>query len=80
MVTKFVGFSLIRNLLIHHFPELTPCALFRTGRGDQLCNTNISKCCKTIWPVQVTTLLDFHALTGCEQTGQFNGKSKSFWW
>ena len=51
-------------LLVHNFPELTPCTLFWTGRGDQLRNINISKCYKTIGPVQATALLGFHALTG----------------
>ena len=67
-------------LLIHHFLELTPCTLIRTGRGDQLHNINISKCYKTIGPVRATALLVFHALTGRYQTGRFNGKTKSIWW
>ena len=66
-------------LLIHHFPELTPCTLFLTGRGDHLRNINISKYYKTIGLVRATALFGFHALTGCDQTGRFSGKTKSFW-
>ena len=65
--------------LIHHFPELTPCTLFLTGRGDHLHYINISKCYKTIGLVRATALLGFHALAGCDQTGRFSGKTKSFW-
>ena len=67
-------------LLIHHFPELTPCTLFQTGRGNQQRNINISKCYETIGPVRATELFGFHTLTGCDQTGRFSGKTKSFWW
>ena len=67
-------------LLFQHFPELTPCILFRTGRGAQLRNINISKSCETVGPVQATALLGFHALTGCDQKERFNGKTKSLWW
>ena len=66
-------------LLIHHFPELTPCTLFLTGQEDHLRNINISKYYKTIGLVRATALLGFHALTGCDQTGRFSGKTKSFW-
>ena len=54
-------------LLIHHFLELTPCTLFRTGRGNQQRNISISKFYETIGPV-FTLLLDVT-----------NGKTKSFW-
>ena len=43
-------------------------------------NINISKCYETIGPVQATALFGFHTLTGCGQTGRFNGKTKSLWW
>ena len=33
-----------------------------------------------IGPNRAEALLGFHTLTGCDQTGKFNGKSKSFWW
>ena len=26
------------------------------------------------------SLLGFHTFTGCDQTGRFSGKSKTFWW
>ena len=35
-------------LLIHHFPELTSCTLFRTGRGDQLCNATSANATKQL--------------------------------
>ena len=67
-------------LLIHHFLELTLYTLFRTGRGNQFRDTNISKCYETIGLVRATALLGFCTLTECDQTRRFNGKTKLFWW
>ena len=67
-------------LLIHHFPELSQSTIFRTGRGDQLRDISISQCYEKIGPERAKALLGFHAMTGCDQTGRFNGKTKAFWW
>ena len=64
-------------LLIHLFPELSQQGtIFRTGRGDQLRDISISQCYETIGPERAKALFRFHALTGCDQTGRFNRKTK----
>ena len=40
--------------------------------------TSITAVHKFLWPVVAKALLSFHALTGCDTTGKFSGKSKEF--
>ena len=67
-------------LLIYHFPTLCHNTIFRTGRGDQQRDISISQCYEAVGPRRANALLGFHAITGCDQTGRFNGKTKGFWW
>ena len=67
-------------LLVHHYPELPQKLIFRTGRGEELRNINIGSCYESLGVEHAKALLGFHTMTGCDQTGKFNGKSKIFWW
>ena len=67
-------------LLIHHYPQLPQSILFSTGRGENLRNIDIGRCYENIGQEHSDALLGFHTLTGCDQAGRFNGKSKAFWW
>lgn len=67
-------------LLIHHYDMLPQALHFRTGRGKDIRDIDIRSCQEALRPAQVKALLGFHVLTGCDQIGKFNGKSKTFWW
>ena len=47
---------------------------------NYLRDISISQCYETIGPERAKALFGFHALTGCDQTGRFNRKTKEFWW
>ena len=67
-------------LLVHHFESLPQSLIFRTGRGKDLRDISIRSCYEAIGPKHARALLGLHTLTGCDQTGRFSSKSKSFWW
>jgi hypothetical protein len=67
-------------LLIHHYEMLTQALMFRTGRGKDIRDIDIGSCHESLKPSQIKALLGFHTLTGCDQIGKFNGKTKTFWW
>ena len=68
-------------LLVHHFESLPQSLIFRTGKGKDMRDICIRSCFEAIGPSHAKALLEFHTITGCDQTGRFSGKSKSFcWW
>jgi hypothetical protein len=67
-------------LLIHYAESLPQVMYFRTGNGDNFRDIDIKKCYEALGPENAKALLGFHTFTGCDQTGRFNGKSKSTWW
>ena len=67
-------------LLIHYAESLPQVTNFRTGREQDFRDININKCYEAIGTKLANSILGFHTFTGCDQTGRFNGKSKSSWW
>ena len=67
-------------LLLHHFPELCCHTMFRTGRGASIRDINIGAAFEAIGEKYAAAILGFHAITGCDQTGKFNGKLKRYCW
>ena len=63
-------------LLLYYFYELCSSTIFRT--------TNRGICLRTLHshlgPELCASLLGFHALTGCDQTGRFAGFTKKTYW
>ena len=67
-------------LLIHFYQSLPQSLLFHTGRGKDARKINIASCYEGIGPRYAKALLGFHVFTGCDQTGRFSRKTKTFWW
>ena len=67
-------------LLIHHFPEVCSHTIFRTGRGENVRDINVVAAFEAIGEKHASAILGFHAITGCDQTGKFFGKSKKYCW
>ena len=63
-------------ILLYYFDELSSSTIFRTTQHDitlQLIHENIG-------PHMCKAILDFHAISGCDQTGKFYGHSKLSCW
>ena len=67
-------------LLINFYRSLPIVTKFWTGRGDNLRHIDIGRCYEALGPQRASAMLGFHTFTGCDQTGKFNGKSKSACW
>ena len=66
-------------LLLHYYESLPQITTFRTGRGNDKRDISIKNCVEAIGSDHAKAILGFHVFTGCDQTGRFNGKSKSSW-
>ena len=66
--------------LLHYYESLPQITTFRTGRGNDKRDISIKNCFEVIGSDHAKAILGFHVFTGCDQTGRFNGKSKSSWW
>lgn len=67
-------------LLLYFASSLAQTTYFRSGKGDQQRDINISSCFEALGPVRSSAIIGFHTFTGCDQIGRFNGKSKSSCW
>ena len=67
-------------LLIHFYESLPILTKFKTGKGEYQREINIGTCFESLGPLKASAILGFHTFTGCDQTGKFNGKSKSTCW
>ena len=63
-------------LLLHYFDNLCSSTVFRTTNRDIRLRTLHSH----LGPERCTSLLGFHAVTGCDQTGKFVGFTKKTCW
>ena len=64
----------VLRLLLHYFHELCCHTIFRTGRGANIRDINIGAAFEAIGEKHAASILGFHAITGCDQTGKFKGK------
>ena len=67
-------------LLLQFCPSFPQLLAFHTRKETDLRKTDIASCYEAVDPSRVKALLGFHTFTGCDQTGRFSGKSKTFWW
>ena len=67
-------------LLIHHYPVLCPHTIFRTGTGAKIRDISLGVAFEATGEKHSAAILGFHAATGLDQTGKFNGKSKKYCW
>ena len=67
-------------LLIHFYSSLPQSLLFHPGKGKVARKIDIGSSYEGIGPGHAQALLGFHVFTGCDQTGSFSKKSKTFWW
>ena len=67
-------------LLIANYKHLCRKTFFRTGKGDRVRNIDVRIAHQKIGLLHSSALLGFHAITGCDQTAKFNGRSKGFCW
>ena len=67
-------------LLIHFYPFLPQSSLLHTGKGKDARKIDIGSSYEGTGPNHAQALLGFHVFTGCNQTGSFPKKSKTFWW
>ena len=67
-------------LLVYYSEVLPQMTSFRTGKGDNQRDIDISICFEALGPLRSNSILGFHVFTGCDQIGRFNGKSKSSCW
>ena len=63
-------------LLLHYFDELSTSTINRSTNYDII----LRQAYDTLGPELCKSLLGFHALTGCDQTGKFSGFSKLSCW
>jgi hypothetical protein len=63
-------------LLISFFKELPSSCTFLTGKNDSRRKIDIKQIYDNLGPDRVSAILGFHALTGCDTTGKFAGRSK----
>ena len=66
-------------LTIYKFPELCPLTSMVIGTGSKRRTVDIAPINAALGPL-ASALPGFHALTGCDQTGTFCGKSKVSCW
>ena len=62
-------------LLLKHFEKFPSKNVYMKGNGM----IDISHVHLTLGQDVSSSILPLHALTGCDITGKFNGKSKEFW-
>ena len=65
-------------LLTHFYPSLPQSLLFHTEKGKDARKIHIESSYEG--PGHAQGLLRFHVFTGCNETGSFSRKSKTFWW
>ena len=61
-------------LLVYYSEVLPQMTSFRTGKGDNQRDTDVSSCFEALRPLRSNSIL------GCDQIGRFNAKSKSSCW
>ena len=61
-------------------PISSQSLLFDSGKGKDARKIDIGSSYEGIGPSPAQALLRFHVFTGCDQTGSFSRKSKTFWW
>ena len=71
---------MLSTLLLHTYPLLCAKTVFTAGRGDNKRDLDIGQAYEMLGSEKCQTLLGFHAFTGCDETGKFNGHSKTSCW
>ena len=79
-VALYTHCILVFFLLLQFYPSLPQSWAFRTGIGTDLRKIDIAWCYEAIGTNRTEALLGFYTFTGCDQTGRFCDKSKTFWW
>ena len=54
--------------------------IFRTGKGNNRRDIDISKYFELLVPDRCKVLVAFYVFTGCDQTGRFNNKLQTACW
>ena len=75
-VTVYASNSDLFTLLLMHYSSFNCHALHMKSYTGY---TSITAVHEFLGPVVAKALLSFHALTGCDTTDKFSGKSKEFW-
>ena len=66
-------------LLIYYYHSLPHLTYFQTGTGESQRNIDFQSWYEAIGVNHAQVILGFHVLTGCDQIGQFFGKTKLSW-
>ena len=75
-VTVYASDSDLFALLLMHYSSFNCHELHMKSLTGYTSSTAVHE---FLGPVVAKALLSFHALTGCDTTGKFSGKSKEFW-
>ena len=67
-------------MLIYYYPQLCLKTVFKERKGKDIRKIDIEQAYQAITPRCASALLGFHAFTGCDITGKFNGISKQHCW
>ena len=68
-------------MLIYYYPQqLCLKTVFKGRKGKDIRKTDIGQACQAITTRYASALLCFHAFTGCDITGKFNGILKQHCW
>ena len=67
-------------MLIYYYPQLCLKTVFKGRKRKDLRKIVIGQAYQAITPRYASALLGFHAFTGCNITGKFNGISKQHCW
>ena len=65
-------------LLVHHFPVLPNFKTFYIGKGRQKRNIQLQDIYFKLGQKRSAAILGVHALTGCDVTGRFGGRTKDW--
>ena len=67
-------------LLLNFYKQLNIRTVFRMSKGNNIRDIDVGTAYKALGEDRCLALPGFHAFTGCDQTGKFNGHSKLTYW